>query len=180
MPDQTTNAAIPITDVAIEAAARVLADVEGWDYDQLREGRAPYTARAELALTAALDGHLVVDSDDYARLIQYRRDTLGLLCPKGHHTRFVDVLGDPNAEGYVCAHCAVRAGAVVELREPDKFLRPDAPFWQGYGVEVSGGQVWDGTRHLRPRGARVYAAELVSAAEHADRQAAEVAEVSRG
>lgn len=106
--DETTIPTPAVSDEMVEAAARVLADVEGWDYDALGS-RELYIARAELALSAALDGHMVVREDDYTRLIQYRRDTLGLICPRGHHTRFVDVLGDPNDKGYVCAHCAVRS-----------------------------------------------------------------------
>ncbi len=64
-------------------------------------------------LEVALAGRAVVDADTWARMVLYRRDTLGMVCPQGHHTRFVDVLGDPNADEYVCAHCAVRSDTVV-------------------------------------------------------------------
>jgi len=38
----------------------------------------------------------------------YRRATFGVTCANGHHTRNVDLLGDPNDEDWRCAHCLAR------------------------------------------------------------------------
>lgn len=51
---------------------------------------------------------LGVDVERLERLAQYRRDHEGIYCRLDHHTRLVDLIGNPNDEDWTCAHCALR------------------------------------------------------------------------
>jgi hypothetical protein len=69
----------------------------------LEPGRAAQAAKAAQETTES----------DIARLIEFRREHEGVICPQGHHTRYADLLGDPNDEDYLCVHCAARNSANV-------------------------------------------------------------------
>lgn len=111
MASDTTGPAPAVTDDLRERIVQSLAATWGRSFGVGLDVAIPRAADDLIVqvIRPWLAGRTVVPYDDYVRLIQYRRDTLGLICPQGHHTRFVDVLGDPNSDGYVCAHCAVRA-----------------------------------------------------------------------